>query len=118
MKDTLKMQLEWVVTMQERFVELVLTELWNEDPEDYSIEISSYWMVLLSDMYLWFDDIVMIAKYEIPKDVVFEYLDDTSLNYESLDIIKYKESLKDIEDSNGNLLWFYRFKINKNEMTK
>ena len=110
MKEVLKKWLEDITFYQLEFIKNVLTEVWNEDPYDYSIDINSYWLVTISDMYMSFDDFVVIAKYNIPRDIVFEYLDDISLNYESPDIEKYKESIKDIKDFNGNLLWFYRFK--------
>lgn len=87
----------------------IIEEVWKEDPEEYSIEVLNAHLVNISDFYIWFNEIEWICKYDIPRDIVWEWLDSTHLNFDSDRVKEYKESLKDVKDFNWNLIWFFNF---------
>lgn len=111
MNKILQTQLEIILNLQENFVKWVIELIWKQERNEYSIDVTNYWMVLLDDFYIPFDDFIITAKYEIPKDIFFEYQDSVSLNFESEDIKEYKKTLP--EDFNWNLISFYRYKWTK-----
>ena len=95
--------------LQYQYIDEVIKKVWEKDPDDYWIEITNHF-VNLSDFYLSFDDIKDIAKYKIPENIVYEYLDSTHLNFESEDMNKFNKWLKEIK-SNWNLVMFYKYKL-------
>lgn len=63
-------------------------------------------------MFFSFDDFVVFAKYEIPKEIVWEWNDYLSLTYTTDRVKEYVKSLREVSDFKWNYLGFYRF-INK-----
>lgn len=110
MKQELKLQLEAIMNLQEDFVKYVISNIWNEATNGRSININSYWLVELSDMFFWFDDFIVFAKYEIPKEIIYEWYDHISLSYTTDRVKDYLETIKE-KDFKWTYLDFYRFTL-------
>jgi len=112
MLDNFQIELGEINRLQHLFVQKVLTDIWKQDLDEWSRDISMYWMINLNDMFFSFDDFIMIAKYEIDYETSMEWYDMKSLTYQTKRI---KEAVKkDKYLKNCNIYMFARYFDNKN----
>lgn len=100
MLDTLKIDLDNINSLQFMFVNKVISDIWWEKLQDWNVSISRYWTVCINDMYLGFDDFIMIAKYNIPLDITMERYDMKSLQFQTERVEKAIKEDKRFRDTN------------------
>lgn len=104
MKKPLQIIKNQIETLQILFIEKIIYEIWDKNPNDYWIEIS--WKFIDFQNYtISFRDFESIARYNIPESIAYEYWDSNSMTFES-DRIK---EAKKYYNCDINLVMFYRY---------
>jgi len=116
MLEDFKIELEEINRIQYLFIQKVITNIWKEEIEEWSVGISMYWMIDINDMYLWFDDFIMIAKYEIWLDIFMEWNDMRSLSFQTPRVIEAIKKNKDFKSY--NIYMFAKYFYEEKEIEK